>query len=711
MSLPVLKKPRSKGRGFAFSYLGSARYDNRSRLGLIFFILPFLAVFLNVAKCRSVLFRCKFDPNYLFVIYLRIVLLVLITSFGGLRLHAQIRPDSLPSKPDTSKPKIPLRIVSFSPENLDFGNRTIQDSLHYTLDSFQIVHPFLISTGNLGSPAHYLIPRYTPTEAFSVRPDAFSYFGFNRDNRRFYNTNQPYTLLQYFVGQRREQYVDVLHTRNFGENLNFSFHFMRARSEGFYRRQNTSNTSLQTNLWYKSPGKRYAFMADVFWTGVNVAENGGLENDSTFEYGNQIDRQVNEINLDRAGTVQRKRDIWMKHTFALGKVSDTLVLDSAHSYNVITPAWGISIISELYDEKYNYQDDYPTSGFYDVIYRDSTITQDSTYCWRVNNSVRLEKFNQYGAKKLWGYVGVRHEAGEYFNDTIYTHLQNFYAEAFVRLDFDRHVQLFCSRSHRVYNNWLEAGGWYVLSGYNSGDYKISLNGTFTKGYMWSMTVNGEVAALSPGMIFRNYSGNHLRWENTFFQVKRNLAELLIRRSSRKSLIQFSARVMNESNGLYFDSTFLPAQTQDAITSYSFSVMTSWEAGWFNSATRFVYSRTSNNAIIRLPEMLVQHTMYANLKIFKNAMQLQAGIDVTWFSEFTAEAYMPNVAQFYLHNDRTVGNYTYISPWVSFRIKPVRVFVKVDHVNAGLMGRKYFLLDHYPANDMAVKIGISWLFND
>jgi hypothetical protein len=54
---------------------------------------------------------------------------------------------------------------------------------------------------------------------------------------------------------------------------------------------------------------------------------------------------------------------------------------------------------------------------------------------------------------------------------------------------------------------------------------------------------------------------------------------------------------------------------------------------------------------------------------------------------------------------------YISPWLSFRVKPVRVFVKVDHVNAGLMGRKYFLLDHYPHNDLALKIGISWLFND
>lgn len=603
-------------------------------------------------------------------------------------------------KNDTTKPKVPLKIVSFDENNLHFGNRTIQDSIHYALDRFQIVHPFLISTGNLGSPGHSLLPRLAPADAFAVRPDAFSYFGFNRYNRRFYKSNQPYTLLQYFVGQPKEQYVNVIHSRNFGDNLNLTFHFIRARSEGFYRRQNTSNTSVRTNLWYMSPGKHYSLMTDVFWTGENVAENGGLASDSSFEFANQLDRQVNPVNLDLAGTVQRKRGIWMKHTFALGKVTDTLVIDTSRSYNVITPAWGISLVTELFDEKYNYTDSDPTSGFYDIIFRDSTITMDSTYCWRINNSVRLERFNQYGAKTLRGYVGARHEAGEYFNDTIYKHFQNIYAEGLISYSSDSTTQ-------------ASIAGWYVVSGYNSGDYNADLKASVAlASNSVLIAARGQMRGLSPAMLYMNYAGNHLRWQNSFSQVYQTSSEISLSYIGMKSLLlEIDAKIISETDPLYFDETFLPAQYDGEINTSSVGLNVSGEAGWFNSATRFVYSKTSNETIVRMPELLVQHTMFADVRLFKNAMQLQTGVDITWFSEFTAEAYMPAVAQFYLQNSRTVGNYMYIDPWVSFRIKPVRVFIKAEHVNAGLMGRKYFLLDHYVHNDFALKIGMSWLFND
>lgn len=639
------------------------------------------------------------------MIFTRAILFIsCIFLLGNSALSAQ-------QKSDTTKPQVPLKVVGFGENNLHYGNTTAQDSLCYTLDSFQIVHPFLISTGNLGSPGHYLLPQFQPRDAFSVRPDAFGYFGFNRYNRKFYNTNQPYTLLQLFVGQRREQYVNVLHTRNFGNNLNFSFHFMRVRSEGFYRRQNTSNTSVRSNLWYMSPRKRYAFMTDIYWTGANVAENGGLANDSTFEFGDQLDRQVNAVNLDLAGTVQRKRGVWMKHTFALGEITDTLVLDTSHSYNVITPAWGISLVSELSDEKYNYTDESPAGGFYDIIFRDSAETKDSTYCWRVNNSLRLERFNKNGAKQLRGFIGMRYEAGEYFNDTIYRHFDNVYAEGLIVYTFDTASQPASSKSRSVRRNQADVGGWYSVAGFNSGNYEMNLNGSIALGKSLLATVHGTTAALSPAMIFTNYAGNHLRWENSFHVFHRNVSEISLAWFAPNMFAKAGARFLSENDPLYFDETFLPAQFDGDVNTSSFSLLFAWKAGWFNASTRFTYSRTSNEVIMRLPEILVQHTMYANMNLFKSAMQLQAGVDVTYFSAFTAEAYMPAVAQFYIQNSRTVGDYMYIDPWVSFRIKPVRVFIKAEHVNAGLMGRKYFLLNHYPHNDLALKIGLSWLFND
>lgn len=604
---------------------------------------------------------------------------------------------------DSSKTKDPLRIVTFSENNFEYGNNALQDSVNYKLDSFQIVHPFLLSTGNLGGPGKSLTFQNSPVEAFSARSDAFGYFGFNRYNRKFYSTNQPYTLLRYFVGQRREQYVDVIHTRNFGENLNFSFEFMRIRSEGFYRRQNTSNTSVRSNLWYKSPRKRYAFMADVYWTGANVAENGGIANDSSFEFSNQIDRQVVAVNLENAGTIQQKRGLWTKHTFGFGKITDTLTVDSAHVYKVITPAWGISVVSELFDEKYSYNDGFPLSVFYDVVYRDTLTTSDSTHLWKVNNSVRLERFNQYGTKKINGYVGVRHEAGEYFNDTIYTHFQNLYLENYFRWSNMADNSIYCDF------DW-----WYVLSGLNKGDYRYALNfnSRIARSDVYA-AAGAKMGSITPSYLFMHYSGNHQLWTNSLASTATQSVFVQISRNGKGWLRSVSAiqdlRVV--SGFVYFDSTFLPQQTQNAIRISATTVQVKLSLGWFQSASICTWQVVNNDAIVRIPEWTVQHSMYANLHLFKRALQLQVGIDAIWFSQFTSEAYMPTVAQFYLQNSRSLGNYVYLSPWVSFRVRPVLVFVKAEHVNAGLMGRKYFMFDGYPHNDFALKIGISWLFND
>ncbi len=391
----------------------------------------------------------------------------------------------------------------------------------------------------------------------------------------------------------------------------------------------------------------------------------------------------------------------MKHTFSLGNVTDTLVLDSVHTYNVITPAWAIAIVSELYDEKYSYTDADPITGFYDVIYRDSTATNDSTYCWRINNSLRLEKFNQYGARSFREFVGVRHEAGEYWNDTIYTHFQNIYAEGRIGYVKDSTAA-------------ITAHGWYVLSGINQGNFDVH---TVASASMFdnklNFEVDGFVGSQDPAYFFKHYSGNNFRWQNDFHSVIRQgvVVSVFYKGQNWLKSIGTSLYQCGYTDPVYMDDSFLPAQYDGnvAVLTGSFSLDVAF--GWFHNQSKVTYANTTNDTVFRIPDLTVQNTMYADMRLFKKALQMQVGVNITWFSEFTAEAYMPAVSQFYPQYSRKVGNYPYFDPWLSIRIKPVRVFVKVEHANAGLMGRKYFNFDHYPHNDMAVKIGLSWMFSD
>ena len=73
--------------------------------------------------------------------------------------------------------------------------------------------------------------------------------------------------------------------------------------------------------------------------------------------------------------------------------------------------------------------------------------------------------------------------------------------------------------------------------------------------------------------------------------------------------------------------------------------------------------------------------------------------------------MPATGQFYLQSQNKLGNYPFVDFFLNAKIKSVRVFVKVDHLNSGLMGNNYMITPHYPYNDRMYKIGISWRFWD
>jgi len=58
----------------------------------------------------------------------------------------------------------------------------------------------------------------------------------------------------------------------------------------------------------------------------------------------------------------------------------------------------------------------------------------------------------------------------------------------------------------------------------------------------------------------------------------------------------------------------------------------------------------------------------------------------------------------------VGNYPFIDFFINARIKPVRIFIKIDHITQGYLGNNYTLTPGYLQNDRAFKFGINWLFS-
>lgn len=258
------------------------------------------------------------------------------------------------------------QFFTFTEQGFAYGNSGNQIPLINTLDNFQNYRERHQNTGNAGSPQKQLLLPAVSYQTFRSRPNSFSYFGYGSNNRRFYNSERPYTKIHLILGQKEELNVGVTHAHPFGKNCNVAFGFDRIRSAGFYQRQNTNNTSVNLNGWYRAPGKRYATLADIYWTTINAVENGGIADDDDFEFATQLDRRIVQVNLSGAETAQRTRGAWVKQYWSFGPVADTIIdkNDSLNFKTKIYPSWAIVHTVGISDEKYIYTDKDPQGGFY-----------------------------------------------------------------------------------------------------------------------------------------------------------------------------------------------------------------------------------------------------------------------------------------------------------------------------------------------------------
>jgi len=91
------------------------------------------------------------------------------------------------------------------------------------------------------------------------------------------------------------------------------------------------------------------------------------------------------------------------------------------------------------------------------------------------------------------------------------------------------------------------------------------------------------------------------------------------------------------------------------------------------------------------------------------LQLKIGVDVYYNSKYAAYAYNPVVNQFYIQNQEMLGDYFYLDPFVSFRIKTFRMFFRLENAGSSFEIGSYFYALHYPMPDRVLRMGISWDF--
>lgn len=560
-----------------------------------------------------------------------------------------------------------------------------------TINHFQNYYP-RNTNGNIGLSSAPLCLNYQAKElGFNLYQAPYDNDLIKNDNIKYYQTKGPYANLTGIAATRQEQIFRLLFSNTFKNKLNLTLAFNRYSGIGFYQRQTSFTNNFYSSSNYSTKDNRVGYYTFFSFNKVKNAENGGVKNDSLIEANTSIQKLLLPVNLTNARREVRYSHLSFNPWFRLNKKEDSS-----------------TVLSHYVDYQFDYSGNYTkytddklsTDTFYHVFYIDEFITKDSTHWRSFSNGMNyILKINPIHTKLKLGYKNEYNQVHQYFDSTFTNNIVN--------------VGLFTSEKNNI--SYIKAN--YIINGANTGDYSVELNSKLFKDLKLGsvsqrcfFNVKANLEKRHPDFIYNTWYSNHFAWNNSFVPIEKTQAQASI--GTTNSRFEIGGLFQSIKNFIYFGEQATPQQTSIEIQNLVLFVkkdLLLFKHLGINLG--YNYLSTSYPTIVSMPQHIANGALYYQGNLFKKALQLQIGFSGQYFSEFYGYAYMPATNQYYVQTQKMVGGYPFIDFFINARIKPVRFFLKIDHLNQGFMGNKYQLTPGYYQNDRAFKFGLNWLFFD
>jgi hypothetical protein len=654
-------------------------------------------------------------------------------------LHAQtdttvLRPDTLVSTVDTVftsidttliNDSVPVNVKPPPPPPPDLPKLSRADSLRVTyflgtLDSLKMnnFHPidtsilryhqydpleygdlYYSTLSNTGMAAKNFVfkPRYTTI--YDMESPVFSKYMYYNSDVKYYRQIIPYTDIHYIMGPLKEQNLYVVFSRELYKGLSIGLDFNIFYSPGEYKNTKSNNNRLFITGQYYTPNKRYGVIANYLRDRILVQENGGIKYDSIFEQNIETDRSVIPVNLEHDQNMIIQSGFYVEQYFNLLKPRS-----AADTNRRKIDAGNISYAFQYQRNQKEYTGD-PLVNFYKPFAPpiDSTTTFDSLYQMRIRNTIK------------WSNAGYSDAAlSDIFTLSFGVHYD--YLEQTLPYDSVKSIMNqvipFGGISLKLFrSSFLTANGQLVLGDYNGGDFSLHINlkqflGTETRNF-GRLNFTLDLVSQTPSWFYAEYQSNRFRWKNDLNKE----GIMHIKGSYFYKFFEAGINFTTYSNYTYLNDSVQPEQLKTTATIFQVFAQGNIPIKKFGIDTRLVYQIPSQANILRMPLFVGIANIYFRSPVFKKAATLQTGFEFHYFTEYYADAYMPELRAFYLQNEKKIGNYIYADVYITLEVKRARLFAKYSHVNSFLGDYRYYLAPHYPARDARFYFGIAWRFHD
>jgi hypothetical protein len=514
----------------------------------------------------------------------------------------------------------------------------------------------------------------------------------------YYHVATPFTELMYRSAFVQGQLLDALFSVNTSPRFNFTIARKGLRSLGNYQHFLSSSSNFRFSTNYNSRNSKYFLKTHYVNQNLFSEENGGIREDdiSNFESGNTefIDRSVFDPQFENADNTLHGKRFYLNQNY--------LIKNSLDSLN--TRKWSVGNIITLENKYYQFKQSTPNEYF-----------GESTGFNQINDKVSFDTFlvnfnTSFSSSKLGMTTFFMN-----YRDVNYSY------ENLVDIDNNYNYESIIDENFSLGLNYLFKKENYILDFQFESMLTGDVEGSLIKaGLLLNINSDSNIkfsfinSDNSPdyNYIVNNSSYLNYNWNNLFKNI--NTTKYILNFSSDK-LFKFNFEFNNILNHTYFvkdvSGIVLPVQEFNNLGVFKMNISKKISFNKFAIDNRVQFQKTGDESlgIINIPELILRNTFYFQDELFKKALFLQTGFTFNYFSEFYMNSYDPLLSEFYVQNNKLIGNFPRIDFFVNAKIQQTRIFLKAEHINSSFTGYNYYSAPNYPYRDFSIRFGLVWNF--
>ena len=514
----------------------------------------------------------------------------------------------------------------------------------------------------------------------------------------YYHVATPFTELMYRSAFVQGQLLDALFSVNTSPRFNFTIARKGLRSLGNYQHFLSSSSNFRFSTNYNSRNSKYFLKTHYVNQNLFSEENGGIREDdiSNFESGNTefIDRSVFDPQFENADNTLHGKRFYLNQNY--------LIKNSLDSLN--TQKWSVGNIITLENKYYQFKQSTPNEYF-----------GESTGFNQINDKVSFDTFlvnfnTSFSSSKLGMTTFFMN-----YRDVNYSY------ENLVDIDNNYNYESIIDENFSFGLNYLFKKENYILDFQFESMLTGDVEGSLIKaGLLLNINSDSNIkfsfinSDNSPdyNYIVNNSSYLNYNWNNLFKNI--NTTKYILNFSPDK-LFKFNFEFNNILNHTYFvkdvSGIVLPVQEFNNLGVFKMNISKKISFNKFAIDNRVQFQKTGDESlgIINIPELILRNTFYFQDELFKKALFLQTGFTFNYFSEFYMNSYDPLLSEFYVQNNKLIGNFPRIDFFVNAKIQQTRIFLKAEHINSSFTGYNYYSAPNYPYRDFSIRFGLVWNF--